>query len=108
PQRLEKALRSDRREYLIGGLTPDDKAKLQDMGLPGVSFEEEERRVYPLGVSGAHVIGFTDKGGQGLSGMERAFDEQIRKQAGAEPFVTSLDLRVQAALQDELERTAEK
>lgn len=106
--RLEKALRSDRREYLVGGLTPDDKAKLQDMGLPGVSFEEEERRVYPLGVSGAHVIGFTDKGGQGLSGMERAFDDQIRKQAGGEPFVTSLDLRVQAALQDELEKTAVK
>jgi cell division protein FtsI (penicillin-binding protein 3) len=78
------------------------------MGLPGVSFEEEERRVYPLGPSGAHVIGFTDKGGQGLSGMERAFDDQIRKQAGGEPFVTSLDLRVQAALQDELEKAAIK
>jgi cell division protein FtsI (penicillin-binding protein 3) len=106
--RLEKALHSERREYLIGGLTPDQKARLMDMGLPGVSFEEEEHRVYPLGVSGAHVIGFTDKGGQGLAGIERAFDEQIRKQAGGEPVVTSLDLRVQAALQDELEKAAIK
>ena len=106
--RLQKALRSDHREYLVGGLTPDQKAKIQDMGLPGVSFEEEERRVYPLGVSGAHVIGFTDKGGGGLAGIEHAFDDQIRKQAGQGPFVTSLDLRVQTALQDELEKTAVK
>jgi cell division protein FtsI (penicillin-binding protein 3) len=106
--RLEKALRSDRREYLLGGLTPDEKAKIQDMGLPGVSFEEEERRVYPLDGSGAHVIGFTDKGGAGLAGMELAFDDQIRKQAGQGPFATSLDLRVQAALDDELEKAAIK
>jgi cell division protein FtsI (penicillin-binding protein 3) len=107
-QRLEKALKSDRREYLIGGLTPEQKAKIQNMGLPGVSFEEEEKRVYPLGDTGAHVLGFTDKGGQGLSGVELAFDDQIRKQAGQGAFVTSLDLRVQAALQDELQKTAVK
>jgi cell division protein FtsI (penicillin-binding protein 3) len=109
PARLDKALRSDRREYLLGGLTPEQKARLQDMGLPGVSFEEEERRVYPLGISGSHVIGFTDKGGAGLAGMELAFDDQIRKQAGqGTGFATSLDLRVQAALEDELEKTAVK
>jgi cell division protein FtsI (penicillin-binding protein 3) len=106
--RLEKALRSDRREYLLGGLTPDEKARIQDMGLPGVSFEEEARRVYPLDSTGAHVIGFTDKGGAGLAGMELAFDDQIRRQAGHDAFATSLDLRVQAALDDELRKAAEK
>jgi cell division protein FtsI (penicillin-binding protein 3) len=108
PARLDKALRSDRREYLLGGLTPEQKARLQDMGLPGVSFEEEERRVYPLGDSAAHVIGFTDKGGAGLAGMELAFDSDIRRQAGQGPFQTSIDLRVQAALDDELRKAAEK
>lgn len=107
-QRLDKALGSDHIDYLIGGLTPDQKAQLQDMGLPGVSFEAEERRVYPLGASGAHAIGFVNKAGEGQSGLERAFDEQIRKQAGGDPLVTSLDLRVQTALQDELEKAAIK
>ena len=106
--RLDKALHSDRREYLLGGLTPEDKARIQDMGLPGVSFEEEERRVYPLGASASHVIGFTDKGGAGLAGMELAFDSDIRRQAGQGPLQTSLDLRVQAALEDELQKAAEK
>jgi cell division protein FtsI (penicillin-binding protein 3) len=108
PARLDKALRSDRREYLLGGLTPDEKARIQDMGLPGVSFEEEQRRVYPLGTSASHVIGFTDKGGAGLAGMELAFDSDIRRQAGQGPYPTSLDLRVQAALDDELQKAAIK
>ena len=108
PARLEHALQADRREYLFGGLTPDDKAHLQDMGLPGVSFEEEDRRVYPLGSSAAHLIGFTDKGGAGLAGVEKAFDDQIRAQAGKGQVALSMDLRVQAALDDELSKAALK
>jgi cell division protein FtsI (penicillin-binding protein 3) len=107
-QRLEKALKSDRREYLIGGLTPDEKAKLQDLGLPGVSFEEEEKRVYPLGSTAAHLIGFSDKSGTGLSGAELALDNAIKESAGREPVALSLDLRVQAALDDELAKAVAK
>lgn len=108
PARLEHALASDRREYLIGGLSPDEKARLQDMGLPGVSFEQEERRVYPLGATAAHLIGFSDKSGTGLSGAERALDGAIKSDAGSEPVALSLDLRVQAALDDELRKAVAK
>ena len=112
-QRLQKALASDRREYVYGGLTPELKARIQNLGLPGVSFEDEARRVSLLGDTGSHIIGQTDRsGGVGLSGAELAFDEQIRKQAGDGPdhgpVQTSLDLRVQAALDDELHKTALK
>ena len=109
PARIEHALASDRREYLLGGLTPDDKARLQDMGLPGVSFEEEERRVYPLGATAAHLIGFADKGGTGLSGAEHALDDTIKSQADkSAPVALSMDLRVQAALDDEVSKAAIK
>jgi cell division protein FtsI (penicillin-binding protein 3) len=108
PGRLEKALISDRREYVIGGLTPEEKAKLQDMGLPGVSFEEEERRVYPLGTTAAHMIGFTDKGGAGLSGAELALDSAIKTNAEHGPVALAMDLRVQAALDDELGKAVAK
>jgi cell division protein FtsI (penicillin-binding protein 3) len=107
-ERLEKALKSDRREYLIGGLTPDQKAKLQDMGLPGVSFEEEEKRVYPLGSTAAHMIGFSDTSGTGLSGAELGLDGAIKEAAGREPVALSMDLRVQAALDDELAKAVAK
>ena len=105
-ERLGKALRSDRREYLIGGLTPDQKAKLQDMGLPGVSFEEEEKRVYPLGSTATHLIGFSDTSGTGLSGAELGLDRAIKDEHGAVPL--SMDLRVQAALDDELAKAVAK
>jgi cell division protein FtsI (penicillin-binding protein 3) len=107
-ERLDKALKSDRREYLIGGLTPDQKAALQDKGLPGVSFEEEEKRVYPLGSTAAHLIGFSDTSGTGLSGAERALDGVIKDQAGHGPVALAMDLRVQAALDDELSKAVAK
>ena len=107
-QRLDKALRSDRREYLIGGLTPDQKAKLQDLGLPGLSFEEEQKRVYPLGATAAHLVGFSDKSGAGLSGAELALDGAIKDNAGGEPVALAMDLRVQAALDDELAKAVAK
>jgi cell division protein FtsI (penicillin-binding protein 3) len=106
--RLDKALRSDHREYLIGGLTPDQKATLQDLGLPGVSFEEEGRRVYPLGSTAAHMIGFSDTSGAGLSGAELGLDGAIKDNAGHEPVALSMDLRVQAALDDELGKAVAK
>jgi cell division protein FtsI (penicillin-binding protein 3) len=103
PQRLEKALKAGRRTFVIGGLTPEGRAKVHDMGLPGVSFEPEQKRVYPLGYTAAHLIGFADTGGQGRAGAEAALNGQIREAAasnGAVPL--SIDLRIQAALEDEL------
>lgn len=106
-ERLERALRSPRRTFLTGGLTPEQRGKVNDLGLPGVSFEPEARRVYPLGYTAAHLIGFADSGGEGLAGAEAAFNDDIRSAAashGAVPL--SIDLRVQAALEDELYKAA--
>ncbi len=109
PERLERALRANRRQYLAGGLTPQERDRIRDLGLPGVSFEEEQRRVYPLGAEAEHLIGFSDAGGRGLSGAERALDGEVRAAAaGGQPVSLSLDLRVQAALQDELQKAAAK
>ncbi len=108
-QRLEKALSSDRRTYLLGGLTPAQRDRLHDLGLPGLSFEEEDRRVYPLGSTAAHLIGFTDTGGKGLAGAERALDKVVHQQGErGEQVALSIDLRVQAALDDELQKAAEE
>jgi cell division protein FtsI (penicillin-binding protein 3) len=101
--RLDRALRSGRRTFLTGGLTPELRGRVNELGLPGVSFEPEEHRVYPLGYTAAHLIGFADSGGEGLAGAEAAFNDDIRNAVanhGAVPL--SIDLRIQAALEDEL------
>jgi cell division protein FtsI (penicillin-binding protein 3) len=102
-ERLSKALNGERRTFLVGGLTPEVRGRLHDLGLPGVSFEPEQRRIYPLGSSAAHLIGFADSGGEGLSGVEGALNADIRSAvARHEPVTLSVDLRIQAALEDEL------
>ncbi len=104
PRRLDSALNGDKKEYyLLGGLTPEARDRAHDLALPGVSFADETAREYPLGRTGAHVIGFAGKDGRGLAGAERAFDAPIRQGAGRGPTALSIDLRVQGALQDELE-----
>ena len=107
--RIETALRSNRRSFLISGLTPEQKDRLHDLGLPGVTFEPEDRRIYPLGPTAAHLIGFTDTAGAGLAGSERALDKIVR-QSGAKgaPVALSIDLRVQAALDEEVARAAQQ
>ena len=106
--RVARALASGHRTYLIGGLTPEQKDKLHDLGLPGLSFEEEDRRVYPLGPTAAHLIGFADTGGRGLAGAERGLDKLILQEgADGRPVALSIDLRVQAALDEELKTASD-
>ena len=101
--RLDRALRGDRRIFVLGALTPEERNRVHELGLPGVSFEPEQRRVYPLGASAAHIVGFADAGGEGISGAEAAFNEDIRAAAvNGGPVPLSIDLRVQGALEDEL------
>jgi cell division protein FtsI (penicillin-binding protein 3) len=105
--RLEKALRGERRSFVLGGLTPEQRAQVHALGLPGVTFEREERRVYPLGTTAGHLIGFADTGGRGLAGAERALNGDVRKAAASQtPVALAIDLRVQAALEDELNKAA--
>ena len=105
--RLNRALASPKRTFLVGGLTPDVRSRIHELGLPGISFEPESRRIYPLGQTGAHLIGFSDSGGEGIAGVERALNDDIRAGAATgTPTALSIDLRVQAALEDELDKAA--
>jgi cell division protein FtsI (penicillin-binding protein 3) len=104
---LDAALTGPHKEYYVaGGLTPEERDRIHDLALPGVSFAEEAARDYPLGVTGVHVIGFAGKDGRGLAGSEKAFDTEIRDDAGKDAFPLSIDLRVQGALQDEVDNSA--
>ncbi len=100
-QRLHDAIHGDRRVVVMNGLTPPERAALHRLALGGIYFEAENARAYPLGVSAAHVIGFA--GDTGVTGAELAFDREIREagRTGA-PTPLSIDLRVQAALENEL------
>jgi cell division protein FtsI (penicillin-binding protein 3) len=92
--------------YAGGGLTPAMKIALHDLALPGFDFQEEGGRFYPLGVTAAHVLGFASKDGVGMAGAEKAFDGPLRAAGARAAQPLSIDLRVQGALQDELDASA--
>jgi len=106
-QRLHKVLNGERRAIVMPGLTPGERAAVHALALGGLSFEPEDRRVYPLNTAAAHLIGTADTGGQGVSGAELAFNSEIRA-AGAhgQEFPLSIDLRIQGVLDNELAAAA--
>ncbi len=93
--------------YLRRGLTLEERDRVHELGLAGIGFEAEHHRDYPQGTSAAHVLGFTDVDLNPLSGVERGLDAQIRAagESGV-PVRLSLDMRVQYALEEELETAA--
>jgi cell division protein FtsI (penicillin-binding protein 3) len=95
-------------------ITPRQQAEVHRLGIPGVGFLPENKRIYPNGVAAAHVLGFANIDNVGIAGIEKYIDGQgLQDLNGAgfnidstdlEPVQLSLDLRVQHALRDELEK----
>jgi cell division protein FtsI (penicillin-binding protein 3) len=83
-------------------LTPSQALGVNRLGIPGLQFQPEGRRVYPEGNLLAHVVGYVDVDGKGLGGMERGFDEILRD--GHAPVELSIDARIQYILRDEITR----
>ncbi|HYB08764.1 MAG TPA: penicillin-binding protein 2 [Alphaproteobacteria bacterium] len=96
----EKLTREQRFVWIQRSLSPRQEYEVNRLGLPGLYFQREDRRVYPHGVLTAHVVGFTNVDNHGMAGIERHFDETLSK--GGSPLVLSLDLRIQHVLREEL------
>ena len=80
---LEKLNRKSRKfVWLARKLDGRAAERLEALGLEGVGFREEVRRVYPQGALLSHVLGFVDIDNRGLEGLERHADATLRGQAG--------------------------
>lgn len=112
PQESEASIRARLEQkrskflYIRRHLKPAEQEAVNNLGVPGLFFEPDYRRVYPYGGLFAHVIGYVGVDNQGLSGIEKQFDQALEDPVREhDPLVLSVDLRVQAMLQDELART---
>lgn len=63
--------------------------QVEDLRLRGIGSEPTRQRVYPHGPLAGHVLGFTNVDGQGLEGIERAFDAELR--GGVQALVVGHD-----------------
>jgi cell division protein FtsI (penicillin-binding protein 3) len=87
-------------------LTPREQQAVLALGIPGLDFQREERRIYPHGALAAHVVGYTGIDNKGLAGIERSFDDALSH--SRKPLQLSIDTRVQYILHDELARSIEE
>jgi len=102
PKKLNDDLHSGKHCAMIKRhLSPKQYYAVNTLGIAGLEFRPDERRLYPAGNDVAHVVGYTDVDNKGLAGMEQEFDTQLEEQQ--EPVALSLDLRVQTILHDELD-----
>jgi cell division protein FtsI (penicillin-binding protein 3) len=83
-------------------LTPREQFDVNQLGIPGLEFEHEDRRVYPDRSLTSHVVGYTGIDNAGFAGIERGLDDTLKQRT--EPLQLSIDLRLQYILREEVQR----
>jgi cell division protein FtsI (penicillin-binding protein 3) len=86
--------------WLKRHITPNQAYKVNRLGIPGLDFKNEEKRIYPHSNLLSHVVGFTNIDNKGMQGIERKYEEHLS--TTKEPLKLSIDLRVQQILKQEL------
>lgn len=131
----EKVLKTISKRTLLVYLQPggrkitDEKARqVRTLNLPGIHVTEEGKRYYPYDGLAAHVLGFSGVDNQGLTGLERWYDERLKGERGrisffanargqempqendeyvapkdGEKLVTTLDAEIQTFVEREME-----
>lgn len=93
--------------------SPEERDAVYNLGIPGVGYVNERRRVYPQGRIAAHTVGYTDMDSKGIAGIERYLDDQGALYTAsladpethtAAPAQLATDLRVQYALTEEIRK----
>lgn len=56
--------------------------RIKELNLKGIYFEKESKRFYPKRELAAHVLGYVGMDDEGLSGIEREYDDQLRGKPG--------------------------
>lgn len=109
---LRTRLRSKRYfAWLRREITPEQQKAIYRLGLPGIGFLKEYKRVYPNGPLAAHVLGQVNVDNQGILGLEKWIDNGglsalhlagFATNHNLQPIEIALDLDVQQAVRDEL------
>ncbi|MET0444457.1 MAG: penicillin-binding protein 2 [Pseudorhodoplanes sp.] len=97
--------------WLKRDITQQQQRDIHRLGIPGIGFLRENKRVYPNGSTVSHVIGLTNIDNQGIAGIEKWLDNNgladlhragFASDRMQQPVELALDTRVEHALRDEL------
>ena len=74
--------------------------KLRFLGDKSIKFEEQITRIYPQQNLFSHILGQIDDGNNGVSGIEKFFDYELKKKT--EPLKLTIDTDIQFLIREEL------
>jgi cell division protein FtsI (penicillin-binding protein 3) len=103
--------------WLKREIKPQQQQQVHRLGIPGIGFLPENKRVYPNGAEASHLIGLVNIDNQGIAGIEKWLDGRgladlhragFASDRQQSPIELAVDLRVQHALRDELIAAMEK
>ena len=102
---LRAKLASGKPGYLRRRVLPEQANAVQALGEIALEMPQETDRHYPQGTMAAHVLGYVGADGHGRVGMEATLDKRLLDPAlRGKPAPLSIDMRVQGALEDELQK----
>lgn len=92
PADLENRMRASRAfAWVARKIDNDTSARIRSLNLKGIYFQKEAKRFYPKNELAAQVLGYVGLDDQGLGGVEREYDGQLKGKPGA--MLISMDAR---------------
>jgi cell division protein FtsI (penicillin-binding protein 3) len=92
PQEIMARLQSSRNfAFIKRKVDGETSNRVRELNLRGIYFRKEPKRFYPKRELAAQVIGYVGMDDEGLGGLERAFDDDLRGIPGQE--LISIDAR---------------
>jgi cell division protein FtsI (penicillin-binding protein 3) len=98
--RIKKKLDQDKFFYLEKNIRPKRYEELMMLGDQSISSEASLIRLYPQENLFSHIIGQIDNDNNGISGIEKFFDEELKKIN--EPLKLTVDTDIQFLIREEL------
>lgn len=82
PDIMNQALEKEGTSVLASSIDRTKALELKAMNVKGIAIEDYESRSYPNGRLASHIIGFTNRDGDGLYGIEKYYNDTFRGIAG--------------------------
>jgi len=79
---VERLKRGDSFIWIARKIKPEQALRIEKLNLPGIHFDEENKRFYPQGQLAAHVIGRVNIDDRGQSGIEYRYNSILEGEKG--------------------------
>ena len=113
-QKIKQKLKDKNKHFvwIERHITPVFQQQIMNLGLPGIFFQKDYKRMYPYGSLFSHIVGYCDIDGKGVFGIEKKFNEQLlddqKSQKSQKNLRLTMDLKLQFIVHEEMQDAVKK